>query len=529
MLTRLTVCLLFTRYFLFSQPKPFQIYFMQLKTTFPSRSVIAMSVTALLTLATAGYTQHIQAQGLLQPTATLVSVETAGRPPIVVGVLPDMASIAERFGPAVVNISVSGTRKVSTADENTDDDADKPSESEESGAMGEFLRRFQKRYGGLPPQMLLPMHGEGSGFIVRADGLILTNAHVVNDAEEVVVKLTDRREYYAKVLGVDKLTDIAVIKIDADHLPVMTLSPPQPPRVGDWVMAIGSPYGFENTVTVGVISATRRSLPGDSSVPFIQTDVAINPGNSGGPLINMRGEVVGINSQIYSGTGGYQGLSFAIPIGLAQRIAQQILSTGGVRHGKLGVSIQDVSQTLAESFKLDKPRGALVSDVTKGGSAERAGVASGDVILAVNGQAVDLSGDLPAMVSLAQPGEAIALDVWRRGAKLTLHGVLDDAKPPVVKAPDDAHKPTGRMGLALRLLTPDEKRLSGAATGLFIEGVSEAATRAGVQTGDLLLAINGLPVVSVAQALSAVAPADKSAAILIMRGDNKLYVPLRLL
>ena len=513
--------------------QPLRNNFMQLKTNSPSRSVIALAVTALLTLAAAGHMQESHAQGLLQPVLAAAPAEAAARPPIAVGVLPDMASIAERFGPAVVNISVSGTRKVSTAsDSATDsagDDADTPSDADESGAMGEFLRRFQKRYGGLPPQMLLPMHGEGSGFIVRADGLILTNAHVVNDAEEVVVKLTDRREFRAKVLGVDKLTDIAVIKIDAVNLPVMTLAPPPPPRVGDWVMAIGSPYGFENTVTVGVISATRRSLPGDSSVPFIQTDVAINPGNSGGPLINMRGEVVGINSQIYSGTGGYQGLSFAIPIGLAQRIAQQIISTGGVRHAKLGVSIQDVSQTLAESFKLDKPRGALVSDVTKGGSADRAGVASGDVILAVNGQAVDLSGDLPAMVGLAQPGEAVALDVWRRGAKLTLHGLLDDAKPPAVKILDDAKKPTGRMGLALRLLSPDEKRLSGAAAGLFIESVSEAATRAGVQTGDLLLAINGLPVVSVAQALSAVALTDKSAAILIMRGDSKLYVPLRLL
>lgn len=267
---------------------------MPLQKIFFSHSVIALAVTVFIALAAAGHTPASHAQGLLPSPVAAASAETAARPPIALGGLPDTASIAERFGPAVVNISVSGTRKVSTAADSAADsaggDADTPSDADESGAMGEFLRRFQKRYGGLPPQMLLPMHGEGSGFIVRSDGLILTNAHVVNDAEEGVVKLTDRREFRAKVLGVDKLTDIAVIKIEAVNLPVMTLSPPQPPRVGDWVMAIGSPYGFENTVTVGVISATRRSLPGDASVPFLQTDVAINPGNSGGPLINMRGD-----------------------------------------------------------------------------------------------------------------------------------------------------------------------------------------------------------------------------------------------
>ena len=395
--------------------------------------------------------------------------------------------------------------------------------------MRDFLRRFQQRFGGLPPQIRMPIRGEGSGFIVRADGLILTNAHVVNDADEVMVRLKDRREYRAKVLGADKLTDVALLKIDAKDLPAVSLAPPQPARVGEWVLAIGSPFGFESTVTAGVVSATRRSLPGDGFVPFIQTDAAINPGNSGGPLINMRGEVIGINSQIYSRTGGYQGLSFAIPVDVAQRVEQQILSTGKVRHAKLGVGVQEVNQTLAEAFKLDKPAGALIDEVAKGSAAERAGLLSGDVILAFNGHPIDMSGDLPALVGLAQPGDEVDIDVWRLGAKLTLHARLDDAKIPVLHQADaSAAKPKGRLGLALRPLQPDEKRESGMTAGLVIEGVSGAAARAGVQQGDLLLAIDGQEVGSVAQAVAAAARADKSIALLVQREGRKIYVPVRL-
>lgn len=359
----------------------------------------------------------------------------------------------------------------------------------------------------------------------RADGLIPTNAHVVSGADEVVVKLTDRREFRAKVLGSDKLTDVALLKIDAANLPVVVLAPPQPPRVGDWVMAIGSPFGFENSVTAGVISATRRSLPGDGFVPFIQTDVAINPGNSGGPLINMRGEVIGINSQIYSGTGGYQGLSFAIPIGLAQRIEQQILSTGQVRHAKLGVAVQDVNQTVAEAFRLDKPAGALIADVEKGSVAERAGLLSGDVVLALNGRAIDLSGDLPALVGLAQPGEQITVDLWRRGARQTLQLRLDDAKAkPARRAEAGAGVPQGRLGLALRPLSPDEQRESGLTAGLLIESVAGPAARAGVQPGDLLLAIDGQPVSTMAQVEVAANWTGRSVALLVQRGGMKIYL-----
>jgi serine protease Do len=452
--------------------------------------------------------------------------------PALLSGLPDMAGIAARYGPAVVNISVSGTRQMSTTGEANVDEAEDSTGVPEADAMREFLRGFQQRFGGLPPQLRMPVRGEGSGFIVRPDGLVLTNAHVVSGADEVVVKLTDRREFRARVLGFDKLTDVAVLKIAAANLPVIAIGPTATPRVGDWVMAIGSPFGFENTVTAGVISATRRSLPGAGFVPFIQTDVAINPGNSGGPLINMRGEVVGINSQIYSGTGGYQGLSFAIPIDVAERIAQQIVTTGSVRHAKLGVEVQEVSQTLAEAFKLERPAGALVSNVERGGPAERAGIESGDVVLAIDGHIIEMSGDLPAIIGLAQPGDQVGLDVWHLGAKRALHARLDDATAvtpnPHPAAAADTKGPSSRLGLALRPLNPDEVRLSGSTTGLVIESVTGPAARAGVKAGDLLLAIDGRPVTSIAQAGAAMSGPGKSLALLVQRGGMNIYLPLRL-
>ena len=471
--------------------------------------------------------------GVVVATAGACTISSAQPMPIAPATgallpLPDTAGIAARFTPTVVNIRVSGTYKVSTSDDATEQDSDEGSGSQDADAMRDFLRRFQQRFGGLPREMRLPVRGEGSGFIVRSDGVILTNAHVINDAEEVLVKLTDRREFRAKVLGADALTDIAVLKIDATDLPVVSLAPPQPLRVGEWVLAIGSPFGFESSVTVGVISATRRSLPG-GGVPFIQTDTAVNPGNSGGPLFNMRGEVIGINAQIYSRTGGYQGLSFAIPIDVARRAEEQILRAGQVRHARLGVTLQELDQTLAESFKLDKATGALIDDVEKGGPADRAGLESGNVVLAVNGQAVNVSGDVSAMLGLAAPGDPIDLDVWHQGARRTFHARLDEAIDHAARNADAvAPSPKGRLGLALRPLQPDERRDSGAPSGLLIEGVSDAAARAGLQPGDLLLAIDGQPVSTVAQADVAAGGSNRSVALLVQRGARKVYVPLRL-
>ncbi|MES2400886.1 MAG: DegQ family serine endoprotease, partial [Pseudomonadota bacterium] len=433
--------------------------------------------------------------------------------------LPDFPQITERYGPAVVNISVTGTTKVS------DDDA--LAQGEDGAGMDpflEFFKRFQQGQGmgqgqrrGTPQEV--PTRGQGSGFIVSPDGIILTNAHVVKDAKEVTVKLTDRREYRARVLGSDPKTDVAVLRIDAKNLPVVSIGKTSELRVGEWVLAIGSPFGFENTVTAGVVSAKGRSLPDDSAVPFIQTDVAVNPGNSGGPLFNARGEVVGINSQIYSRSGGYQGLSFAIPIDIASKIKDQIVATGKAEHARLGVAVQEVNQTFANSFKLDKPEGALVSNVEKGGPADKAGLQAGDVIRKVNGQPVVSSGDLPAVISMAAPGETVKLEIWRQGASKELSARLANANEKTKEVASKSEAPgQGKLGLALRPLQPDERQEAGLDSGLVVQQASGPAALAGVQSGDVLISINGLPVKNIDQVRAAVAKSDKSVALLIQRG-----------
>ncbi|MBG9387545.1 DegQ family serine endoprotease [Caenimonas aquaedulcis] len=451
-------------------------------------------------------------------TPAVVNAPAPVAPALAASTLPDFPRITERYGPAVVNISVTGTRKTAAS-----------ADGEDMSDPFEFFRRFQQGPRGRQPQRDVPMHGLGSGFIVSADGIILTNAHVVKDASEVTVKLTDRREYRAKVLGSDPKTDVAVLKIEAKNLPVVTLGNTKDLRVGEWVLAIGSPFGFENTVTAGVVSAKGRSLPDDSSVPFIQTDVAVNPGNSGGPLFNGRGEVVGINSQIYSQSGGYQGVSFAIPIDVASRIRDQIVATGKVEHARLGVTVQEVNQTLADSFKLDRPEGALVSSIEKGGPAERAGLQPGDVIRNVNGQAIIASGDLPAILGLKSPGDRVQMEVWRQGRKVDVTAQLAGAGEKVAKAENKPDAATGgKLGLALRPLQEAEKRQSGIAEGLLVEDVGGAAARAGVEAGDVILAVNGTPAKSVEQVRSVVAKSDKSVALLIQRGDDKIFVPVRI-
>src|SRR5207248_10322094 len=268
------------------------------------------------------------------------------------------------------------------------------------------------------------MRGMGSGFIVSSDGVILTNAHVVANADEVTVKLTDRREFKAKVLGSDKTTDIAALKIDAKNLPVVKIGDPAQTRVGEWVVAIGQPYGFENTVTAGIVSAKARALPQDSYVPFIQTDAAVNPGNSGGPLFNLKGEVIGVNSQIFSRSGGFQGLAFAVPIDVAIQVKDQIQQYGKVSHGRLGIAIQEVNEALAQNFGLKGPGGALVSTVEKGSPGAKAGIEPGDVILKLDGKEISRSGDLPPMVSPIKPGTKVTLEVWRNGSAKELTATI---------------------------------------------------------------------------------------------------------
>jgi len=433
--------------------------------------------------------------------------------------LPDFSVIASRNGPAVVNISTTGRVKAGY-DNRAEPFADDP--------FFEFFRRFQgpQRGGGGNEA---PSHGVGSGFIISADGIILTNAHVVRDASEVSVKLTDRREFRAKVLGSDPKTDVAVLKIDAKNLPVVPLGRSTELKVGEWVLAIGSPFGLESTVTAGVVSAKGRSLPDDSNVPFIQTDVAVNPGNSGGPLFNTKGEVVGINSQIYSQTGGYQGLSFAIPIDLATRIKDQIVATGKVVHARLGVTVQEVNQSFADSFGLPTPEGALVANIQSGSPGEQAGLKPGDVIRSVNGQKIVASGDLPAMVALAKPGDKLTMDVWREGKAVTLTGKLGNANDRVLASAEQrAPADKLRLGLALRPLDQLERRQMGLPAGLVIEDAGGAAASAGVMPGDVLLSVNGRTVTSVEQVRDVVSRSDRSVALLIQRGEERIFIPVRL-
>ncbi|TWG81464.1 serine protease Do [Cupriavidus gilardii J11] len=432
----------------------------------------------------------------------------------------DFSGIVDRYGPAVVNISVTARAQRTSAQLPPGIDPDDP--------MFEFFKRFGPQFQLPQPDRPQLLRGLGSGFIVSPDGLILTNAHVVDGAQEVVVKLTDRREFKAKVLGTDKQTDVAVIKIDAKDLPTVQLGDPSQVRVGEPVVAIGSPYGFENTVTAGIVSAKSRSLPDDTYVPFIQTDVAVNPGNSGGPLFNQRGEVIGINSQIYSQTGGYQGLSFAIPIDVATKVQQQLVAHGKVTRGRLGIGVQEVNQALAQSFGLAKPSGALVNTVEPDGPAAKAGLKPGDVIVQIGDTVVDRSGDLPEHVADIKPGTSTPLKIIRAGKPMTLTVTVGTANDTVVAKKDDGAQAGGKLGLAVRPLSPAEQRQSGIASGLVVEDVSGPAARVGIQPGDVILAFNGTPISSAEQLRSLVGKAGKNVALLVQRDDTQLFVPIEL-
>jgi len=430
--------------------------------------------------------------------------------------LPDFATIVAQQGSAVVNISVTGS--VKTAGRNTPNFP----QMDPNDPFYEFFRHFK-----VPtPQNKTPTHALGSGFIVSADGVVLTNAHVVANANEVTVKLTDKREFKAKVLGMDKVSDVAVLKIDATNLPTVNIGDPLHARVGEWVIAIGSPFGFENSVSAGIISAKSRSLPNEGYVPFLQTDVAINPGNSGGPLFNTSGQVIGINSQIFTRSGGYQGLSFAIPINVAMKVEQQILDHGKVSHGQLGIMIQAVTQRLAATFDLDKPTGALVSSVGKNTPAEKAGIQTGDVILKFNGHLITRSADLPPLVAEMAPGTPSKLEVWRKGKIRTLSvrvGNMEVAGQQI----NDEKQDVAVLGLSLRQLSPAERKQVQVNSGLLVENVADGpAAKAGIHSGDVILSVNSEPATSVKQLHSLLSKNKQHIALLILRGQQKMFIPV---
>ncbi len=430
----------------------------------------------------------------------------------------DFSEIVERYGPAVVNVSVSGKAPRG------------PQDAAAEEALREFLRRFappgapSRRGPGVDPQV----RGVGSGFIVSGDGLILTNAHVVNGADEITVRLTDRREFSARLVGADPQTDVAVLRIDAEGLPTVRLGDPSKVRVGEPVLAIGSPYGFENTVTSGIVSAKSRSLPDDTFVPFIQTDVAVNPGNSGGPLFDARGEVIGINSQIYSRTGGFQGLSFAIPIDVASQVQAQLVGQGRVVRGRFGVSIQEVDQALARAFGLDAPRGALVTGVEPDSPAAGAGLKTGDVIVALDGVPIARSAELPARVAGMKPGQRASLEVLRERRPLTLSVVAGEAGAQrTAQAAPAVPAPATRLGVSVRELRPGEAG-AGEPAGLLVEASGGPAAQAGIRPGDRILSVDGTPVATVPQLRERVKAAGDELVLLIQRQEARVFVPLRL-
>ena len=439
--------------------------------------------------------------------------------------LPDFTRIVEENGPSVVNVSVSRTTPVAAQGPGPGSAQDDP--------LQEFLRRFgQQGPRGQGPQGPQGgpeiQRGLGSGFIVSSDGVILTNAHVVAEATEITVKLTDRREFDAKVLGIDKRTDIAVLKIDAKNLPAVKIGHASNLKVGEWVAAIGSPFGFENTITSGIVSAKARALPDENYVPFIQTDVAVNPGNSGGPLFNMDGEVVGMNSQIFSRTGGYMGLSFAIPIDVAIQVKDDLVRDGKVTRGRIGVQIQDVNQALANSFGLPKPQGALISGVEPGSPAEKGGLKSGDVVLGVNGKEINQLSELSGAIAATKPGNTARLQVWREGKSRDIDVKVAELMEQKIAGNSGADSQTSaKLGLTVRELAPDERAQLKTEGGLVVQNVTGAAARAGIQPGDVILAFNDTPVKSVEQLQNLMKKTDKTIALLIQRDATRMYVPVQ--
>ena len=449
--------------------------------------------------------------------------------------LPDFSELVEKVGPAVVNIrTMERGRAAARSGGNT------PEMDED---MLEFFRRF-----GLPipnqPNQPNPRNprqapdgepqqrGVGSGFVLTSDGYVMTNAHVIDGADDVLVTLTDKREFKAKIIGADKRSDVALVKIEATGLPTVRLGDVNRLKVGEWVIAIGSPFGLENTVTAGIVSAKSRDT-GDF-LPLIQTDVAINPGNSGGPLINLRGEVVGINSQIYSRSGGYQGISFSIPIDEATRVSDQLRTSGRVSRGRIGVSIDQVTKEVAESIGLGKPQGALVRSVEAGGPADKAGVEAGDIITKFDGKGIEKSGDLPRVVGGLKPGAKAMMQVFRRGAYRDLNVTVVEFDPePAKRVADREPKPApatvGSLGLTVTDLTDAQRRELKVKGGVRVESVDGAAARAGVREGDVILSIDNTEITTVKQFEAQTSKLDKSKAVtaLVRRGDSVNFIIIR--
>jgi len=475
---------------------------------------VALSSWAVLALAalaamSAGAASAAQAASSLQCT------------PGVAAALPDFSPLVARYGPAVVNVEV--IEKAPAGGEEGDD------------PLNQFFHRFGiPAPGGGPQRREEPVRGAGSGFIVSSNGYILTNRHVVEGASEVKVRLVDQREFRAKVVGSDERTDIAVLKIPATGLPVVRLGDPSKVRAGQWVLAIGSPFGFQNSATAGIVSAIGRSLPSENYVPFIQTDVAVNPGNSGGPLFNLQGQVIGINSQIFSRTGGFMGVSFAIPIDVAENVEQQIIRVGHVVRGMIGVTIQEVTADLADSFGLSSPKGALVSSVRSKSPAAAAGILPGDVVLAVDGHPVDHFGDLSNRISAMRPGSEVTLTLWRDRKDRTVRVRVEELKEPqTASAAAGAARPApvvrkpNQLGLTVRPLQPQEKAEAQTHGSLVVEGVSGAAEVAGVEPGDIILGVDGRRITTVGELETVAKGASrKSIALLVQRNSAQLFLPI---
>ena len=442
--------------------------------------------------------------------------------------LPDFIPLVESNGPAVVNISTTQLVK-RPAWPGADGE---PAETPEGGPFNDFLRRYFGE-NETPPEFF-DNKSLGSGFIISQDGYILTCAHVVENATEILVRLTDRREFLAKVIGADRRSDVALLKIKATDLPQVKIGDPSKVRVGEWVLAIGSPFGFENSATVGIVSAKGRSLPRENYVPFIQTDVAINPGNSGGPLFNLQGEVIGINSHIYSRTGGFMGLSFAVPIDISMQVAKQLKANGRVQRGWIGITIQDVTRELAESFGMKHPFGALVADVLPEGPAAKSDLRVGDVVMEYDGQRINLSADLPPLVGQTAPGTRAKLSIMRAGETLTQSVTIaelpEDTSEAQPELPATPLSP-GVLGMQLKELTPAQRKQLGVNQGVLVDKLTEGpALKAGLRPGDVIMQVLGKPVRSVAELREMVPklPRNRPVPVLVRRGAAALFLALRI-